>query len=70
MKKLNRLAALGMLCIGITLILKYVLGLPEAVSGVGIGIGIGLELIGVLTMNHKTSKIREFKMALFKKIFS
>lgn len=59
-----------MLCCATTVILNHFIILPESVSGLGLGTGIGLELIGVYSINHDMSKLKNYKMNFLKKTFS
>jgi len=70
LRKLNKYMRIGMLCVGITFILKQFIILPELVSGVLIGFGLGLELIGVYSMRHDMSKFKNCKRNFLKKCFN
>ncbi|NRD77842.1 hypothetical protein HPT25_10520 [Bacillus sp. BRMEA1] len=70
MKGLNNFYRIGVLIVAIMLLLHlFSIHLPDFIEGLCIGIGIALELIGIYTMKHDISKLRNFKMKIVKKVF-
>ena len=70
MKCSNKFLKIGLVIITIMLILHiHLINLPDFFEGLGYGIGIALELIGIYSMNHDVSKLRNFKKEVLKKMF-
>lgn len=66
--QMNSHLILGFFICSIVLFFNRLIGLLEIISGFGLGIGIALELIGVYSMKHDITKIKNFKKSLIRKI--
>lgn len=75
MKKQNRfygsfMISIGSFVIGTMLVFNhYALNIPDFLYGLCYGIGIAIELIGIYTLSHDVSKLKNSKIKIFKKIF-
>lgn len=69
MRKPNKLLALGVFIVGMSLSLKHFgIHISEFVESVILGLGIGLELLGLYSAKHDISKLRERKLKFIKKL--
>lgn len=66
-KQMNLYLILGLLINSIIFSVNHFIELPDFISSLGIGIGICLELIGLYSINHDITKIKNFKKNLIKK---
>lgn len=64
----NKLLSIGISVIGIALLLKYITQVPDSIYGFLTGLGIGIELLGIYSLNHDISKLKNFKKKLLKKL--
>jgi len=64
--KPNLYTAIGIFLIGMTLLLKNLISLPEFVSGLGLGTGLGLELLGLLQCTQVFTRLKNAKLAFFR----
>lgn len=68
MKKSNKILCIGILIVCIMLILKHMsVNLPDFIYGLCMGVGIGLELLGIYSINHNTTKFKQHKINILKK---
>lgn len=66
--KMNKYVILGMLINSIAISAKQLANIPDGIYGFGMGLGIGLEIFGLYSMKHDTTKIKNFKRNLIKKL--
>lgn len=64
----NKLLSIGIFIIGITLFLKHITQVPDGIYGFLIGLGFGIELLGIYSINHDISKLKNLKRKLLKKL--
>lgn len=70
MKRPNKILSAGLLLVALTFTLKMFFShLPDLVRGIMLGTGIGLELLGIYAERRGMSKIRNFKVKIFRKLF-
>lgn len=69
MRKINKYLQIGLLLVIVSMILQRFTDVPEFVHGILLGTGIVLEFIGGYSINHDISKLKNYKMNLFKKVF-
>lgn len=65
--RLNKYIIWGLLINGILLSTKQFITIPDGIYCFSMGAGIALVLFGVYSMNHDTTKIKNFKRNLIKK---
>jgi len=67
LKKSNNYIGFGLFFYGIFIGLGHFNLLPDFISGLCLGLCIALMLIGIYSMNHDTSKLKDCKMNFFKR---
>ncbi len=66
--KTNLYTGIGIFLVGITLLLKNLLALPEFFSGLGLGMGLALELVGFIKCSHGQNYIKNAKLSLIRRL--
>ncbi len=66
--KINKYIIWGSLINTITLSSKQFTEVPEGLSCFAMGAGVALMIFGLYSMNHDTTKIKDFKRNLVKKL--
>lgn len=70
MKRPNKILTAGLLIIPSIFVLRlFQVKLPDFVEGFMLGGGIALEFLGIYAEKHDLSKLRNFKVKIFNKLF-
>lgn len=64
----NKYTAIGIFIVGVTLLLKHLLGLPEIINGFGLGLGIALEFVGLIDGCREQNRLRKFKSSILRNV--
>lgn len=67
MKKLNNFIAFGMLFNGVFIFSTRTDLIPDIIAGLCAGVGIGLTLLGIYSINHDISKLKDYKKRILGK---
>ena len=65
--KMNWYLKSGLLISSIVIGVNHIIELPGSIHGFGIGVAIALELVGIYSLRHDMTKIKNFKKNLFRK---
>jgi hypothetical protein len=62
----NKYSAIGVFLVGVTLLFKNLLTLPEFFSGLGLGMGIAFELVGLFACCQGQNRLKNAKLSLLR----